>query len=160
MTRILGVDPGAGGAFALLVTPDLHDVTLADMPTIVFRGRRGKDRREISEAGIAEIVARMAPDVAWIERVSAMSGQGVTSMFSFGMAVGLVRGVLAALKVPRLYVTPAEWKGSFRLGRDKQEARRRAIDWFPRQADQLARVRDEGRAEAALIALFGAQEPV
>lgn len=157
--RILGVDPGAGGAFALLTTDALHDVELRDMPVIEIR-RRGKTRREISEAGIAEIVTRMAPDVAWIERVNAMPGQGVTSMFSFGVAVGLVRGVLAALKVPRLYVTPVEWKTTFRMGRDKEEARRRAIDWFPRQADQLARVKDEGRAEAAFIALFGAQEPV
>jgi Holliday junction resolvasome RuvABC endonuclease subunit len=160
VTRVLGVDPGADGAFALIVAPDLHTVTLIDMPTFSFRRRGGKNRREISEAGIAEIVARLAPDVAWIEQVGARPGQGVVSMFSFGLAVGIVRGVLAAARVPRLYVTPVEWKTAFRLGRDKSEARRRAIDWFPGQADQLARVRDEGRAEAALIALFGVQEPV
>jgi hypothetical protein len=159
VTRVLGVDPGASGAFALIVTPNLRDVeTFCDMPVVSFR-RRGKTRNEISEALIAEIVIGLAPDVAWIENVHAMPGQGVTSMFSFGLSVGLVRGVLAALKVPRLYVTPVEWKTSFRLGRDKGEARQRAIEWFPRQADQLARVKDEGRAEAALIALFGAQEP-
>lgn len=161
MSRVLGVDPGAGGAFALIDTRDLHTlVDLADMPVTAFR-KGGKDRRELSEAGIADLVLRLAPiDVAWIELVGARPGQGVTSMFKFGIAVGLVRGVLAMAQVPRCYVTPVEWKKSFRLGRDKQESRRRALDWFPRQAHLFGRVKDEGRAEAALLALFGAQEPV
>jgi crossover junction endodeoxyribonuclease RuvC len=147
VSRVLGVDPGAGGAFALIDTRDLHTlVDLADMPVTAFR-KGGKDRRELSEAGIADLVLRLAPiDVAW--------------MFKFGIAVGLVRGVLAMAQVPRCYVTPVEWKKSFRLGRDKQESRRRALDWFPRQAHLFGRVKDEGRAEAALLALFGAQEPV
>lgn len=157
--RVLGIDPGADGAFALVCTDHLHELSVRDMPVIEFR-KAGRQRREVSESGIADIVAELAPDVAWIEQVHARPGQGVVSMFKFGLALGLVRGVLAGARIPRMYVTPVEWKRAFRLGVDKQESRRRAIEWFPRQADQLARMKDEGRAEAALIALFGARQPV
>lgn len=152
--RVLGVDPGAQGAFALLVADRPHDIVFCDMPLVTFR-RNSRTRNEISEAAITEIISRLKPDVAWIENVAARPGQGVTSMFRFGLGLGLVRGVLAGLYVPRFDVTPVEWKRAFRLGPDKQEARALALSWFPRQADQLSRVKDEGRAEAALIAVFG-----
>jgi crossover junction endodeoxyribonuclease RuvC len=84
----------------------------------------------------------------------------VTSSFSFGLSYGLVRGVLAAMQVPVSLVTPNEWKRSFRLGPDKNEARLIAARLFPANASYFTRVRDDGRAEAALLALFGAQQNV
>jgi crossover junction endodeoxyribonuclease RuvC len=84
--------------------------------------------------------------------------QGVTSAFSFGFAYGVVRGILAQAQVPFQLVTPNEWKRSFRLGPDKNEARLMASRMFPANHKDFSRVRDDGRAEAALLALFGAQQ--
>lgn len=152
--RVLGVDPGAHGAFALYDT-DLNAVTAADMPTMPVRV--GKlVRYQISEAQIALIIRDWAPDNAWMERTHAMPKQGVTSSFSFGLSCGLVRGVLAMAGVPLVLVTPNQWKRYFRLGSDKNEARLIAARQFPESAAAFSRVKDDGRAEAALLALFGA----
>ena len=155
--RVLGVDPGAGGAFAMLDT-ELAALVVCDMPVAVVRVGK-TDRRQISETMLAGILMDYEPDCAWIERVHALPKQGVTSSFSFGLAYGLARGVLAALKVPVTLVTPQEWKRSFRLGPDKREVRLVAARLFPDNALSFARVRDDGRAEAALLALFGANHP-
>ena len=152
--RVLGVDPGATGAFAMWDT-DIPALVVHDMPSVLVTTGRTK-RRQISETWLAEALRGYAPDHAWIERVHALPGQGVTSSFSFGLAYGLARGVLAALGVPVTLVTPNEWKRSFRLGPDKNEARLIAARLFPANANDFIRVRDDGRAEAALLALFGA----
>ena len=158
MTRVLGVDPGAGGAIAVFDT-GLNAVVVDDMPTATVRVGR-HERRQISETVLAALVRECDPDTAFIERgVHAFSpGQGVTSAFTFGMAYGMVRGVLAALSIPVQLVTPQEWKRNFRLGPDKREARLIAARMFPDSAQRFIRVRDDGRAEAALLALFGAQQ--
>lgn len=154
--RVLGVDPGATGALAMLDT-DLAALVVCDMPsTIVKVGK--SHRRQISEFWLADILRVYAPDEAWIERVHALPRQGVTSSFSFGLSYGLARGVLAALGVRVTLVTPNEWKRSFRLGADKNEARLIAARLFPANAAFFTRARDDGRAEAALLALFGAQQ--
>lgn len=154
--RVLGVDPGAGGAIAMLDT-GLDAFVVADMPVATVRVGR-IERRQINEALLADIIRRYAPDTAWIERVHALPGQGVTSSFTFGLAYGLARGVLAGLGIPVQLVTPQEWKRSFRIGPDKREARLIAARLFPDAAQQFARVRDDGRAEAVLLACFGAQQ--
>jgi crossover junction endodeoxyribonuclease RuvC len=156
--RVLGVDPGAHGAFALYDT-DLDALTVADMPTMPVRVGR-LVRYQISEAGIALIMQEWTPDFAWIERVHARPKQGTSSSFSFGVAYGLARGVLAAFAVPVVLVTPHEWKKYFRLGADKHEARLVASRIFPANAAAFSRVRDDGRAEAALLARFGALQGV
>jgi crossover junction endodeoxyribonuclease RuvC len=154
--RVLGVDPGAGGALAMFDT-DLQALVVCDMP--VARVRAGKTlRRQISESWLADILKNYQPDCAWIERVHALPKQGVTSSFSFGVAYGLVRGVLGGLGVPVTLVTPNEWKRAFRLGPDKHEARLIASRLFPQNAQSFIRARDDGRAEAALLALFGSQQ--
>jgi crossover junction endodeoxyribonuclease RuvC len=154
--RVLGVDPGATGALAMLDT-DLSALVVCDMPSVLIKvGTR--HRRQISEFWLADILRVYAPDAAWIERVHALPKQGVTSSFSFGLSYGLARGVLAALAVPVTLVTPNEWKRSFRLGPDKAEARVIASRLFPANAACFTRAKDDGRAEAALLALFGAQQ--
>lgn len=153
--RVLGVDPGAGGALAMLDT-ELAALVVVDMPaTLIKIGKQ--HRRQISEFWLADTLRVWQADTAWIERVHALPKQGVTSSFSFGLSYGLVRGVLAALGVPVQLVTPQEWKRSFRLGPDKNEARLIASRLFPQNAAHFTRARDDGRAEAALLALFGAQ---
>jgi crossover junction endodeoxyribonuclease RuvC len=154
--RVLGVDPGAGGALALYDT-DLLALTVCDMPVVSTRVGKA-DRRQIGEFWLADILRTYEPDCAWIERVHSLPKQGGTSCFSFGLAYGLIRGVLAGLGVRTSLVTPQEWKRSFRLSSDKNEARLIAARMFPANAASFMRVRDDGRAEAALLALFGAKE--
>ncbi len=154
--RVLGVDPGATGALAMWDT-GLDALVVRDMPSATVKIGKHK-RRQISETWLAELLAVFEPDCAWLERVHALPGQGVTSSFSFGLAYGLVRGVLAAQQVPFTLITPHEWKRHFRLGADKNEARLIAGRMFPANATSFRRVSDDGRAEAALLALFGAQQ--
>jgi crossover junction endodeoxyribonuclease RuvC len=149
--KILGIDPGAGGAFAVIDTNNTDRVHIVDMPVIVVKGKR--QTRVISEDMIAEICIRIRPNIAFIERAHSMPRQGVASMFNYGAAWGMVRGVLAGLQIPRAYVTPVEWKR--RYGPDKQEARLAAGRLFPSCISLFERRRDDGRAEAALLALYG-----
>ena len=152
--RVLGVDPGAIGALAMLDT-DLGALVVCDMPSTLIKIGKGH-RRQISEFWLADTLRVWQAETAVIERVHALPKQGVTSSFSFGLSYGLVRGVLAALGVSVQLVTPQEWKRSFRLGPDKNEARIIASRLFPQNAMCFTRAKDDGRAEAALLALFGA----
>jgi crossover junction endodeoxyribonuclease RuvC len=154
--RVLGVDPGATGALAMWDT-GVDALIVCDMPGATVRVGKAQ-RRQVSETWLADIIKHYEPDTAWLERVHALPKQGVTSSFSFGLAYGIVRGVLAALGVPATLVTPQEWKRSFRLGPDKNEARLIAARLFPANASSFLRIRDDGRAEAALLALFGSQQ--
>ena len=96
--------------------------------------------------------------IAVIEQVAAMRGQGVTSMFRFGQGYGQVEMAIAAQRLPVHYVTPQKWKGYFGLSRDKGVSRSVASQRFPSIATQFARVKDDGRAEACLIALYGKEK--
>ncbi len=91
----------------------------------------------------------------YIERQQAMPKQGVVSMFKLGHAYGQIIATVALSKCPWTTVTPVTWKRSMNLPRDKDAARRMAQQWFPDLASQLKRKKDEHRAEALLIALYG-----
>jgi crossover junction endodeoxyribonuclease RuvC len=155
--HVLGIDPGATGALAMIDT-DLGALVVIDMPSAVVRTSKTTQRRQVSESWLAAALATLDPDTAWIERVHALPKQGVTSSFNFGLSYGIARGVLAALAIPVTLVTPQEWKRHFRLGPDKNEARLIASRMFPANARDFTRVKDDGRAEAALLALFGSQQ--
>lgn len=150
---IVGIDPGLDGAIAFL--KDSHDFVLVeDMPTYAGTGTR----REVNEAELARIIKRAYAsgqhDTVYLERVSAMPGQGVSSMFSFGCSYGIVRGVLSALGFPYELVTPQAWKKRAGIiGRNKDAARTMAQQLYPQAA--LGRKKDIGRADAILIARFG-----
>ena len=152
MTRVLGVDPGLTGGVALLDTAG-DTLRVEDIPVIALA--RGA---EISETLLAQLIRDMAPEVAWIERVASMPKQGVASTFKFGMGYGIARGVIGALGVPLFLVTPVEWKREFRLRADKEQSRVLACRMFPASVDRFSRKRDNGRAEASLIAVFGARQ--
>jgi crossover junction endodeoxyribonuclease RuvC len=98
----------------------------------------------------------MAPDVAIVERVASRPGQGVSSVFKFGASYGAVIGVLAALEVRTILVTPQTWKKHFRLDSDKEKSRALALRTFAKSPEHFARKRDHSRAESALLALYGA----
>lgn len=148
--KVLGVDPGLDGAIALLGDGFL---AVRDMPTA------GElKRRVVVAAEAAGIIKAWAPDIAVIEKVHAMPKQGVTSSFRFGQALGTIEGVLGALLIPVEYVTPQAWKKHFRLSANKDDARLRAIQTWPRIADELRRKKDADRAEALLIAHYKQQE--
>lgn len=151
---ILGIDPGASGALAFF---DLEAGTLeiVDMPTVQVK-RGAKLKNEISPQMLAAIVGARKPVVAIIEKVGAMPGQGSSSMFQFGRGVGMVEGVLAALHVPTDYVTPQQWQKAVGARDGKDGNRQRAAELFPAYAHLFARKKDDGRADAALMAWWRA----
>jgi len=141
---IIGVDPGLSGAIALIAEHgDLVEVH--DMPVVDGL---------VSSALLANLIRGRGVDVAVVEQVSARPGQGVSSMFKFGRSLGVVEGVLSTLGVPVVYVTPGKWKKAMGLSSDKELSRRRAIDRWPDRAASFARKKDDGRAEAALLAEY------
>lgn len=151
----IGIDPGVSGAVAIL---DGHGglVQVFDMPSVeIVVG--GKTKRRVSpEMLCAEL--RLYADqgaVAWVEQVGAMPGQGVTSMFAFGEAFGLAKGVLAGLQVRTYTVTPGKWKKTLLVNPGKDGSRSKAAQTWPAHAQEFKRVKDDGRAEAALIAAYG-----
>ena len=148
--HLLGIDPGAvSGAWAVL--NEIGQIIAAGDLPVVGDGKNAM----ISGRLFADIVLRYSPSRAVLERVGPMPRQGVSSTFKFGRGVGLIEGVLGGALVPIGYVSPAVWKRHFSLAADKEASRRRAIETWPGSAGLFARKRDHGRAEAALIALWG-----
>ena len=153
MSFIIGIDPGAAGAVAILENGRLTQVF--DMPVVEMTVGGKAKRRVAPELLASELrLYNLADTVAVVEQVGAMPGQGVTSMFAFGQAYGLVLGVLAGLWIPTTTVTPATWKKALKLNTGKDGARAKAAQLWPAQADQFKRVKDDGRAEAALLAYW------
>ena len=155
MTRYLGIDPGQTGALAL-INHDGRLVDVWDMPVV--------DKR-VSPVLLADIITELdygrefgAKLVAVVEQVASMPGQGVASTFKFGTSYGIVLGVIASRHLETIHVTPAKWKREMGLSKDKGVSRRKAIDRWPAMARWFARVKDDGRAEAALLALWAQQQ--
>lgn len=151
---ILGVDPGLSGAFALY-DPVLDNIaTVIDIPTFKIKGKS-----KIDLYVLAAWVKEWAPKVklTMIEQPGAMPGQGVASMFNFGKACGICEMAIAANFIRMQPVDPRTWKAAMKLTKDKDRSRQLASQMFPRQADLFARVKDDGRAEAILLAVYGAK---
>jgi crossover junction endodeoxyribonuclease RuvC len=158
--RILGIDPGAHGALAVVDTtlpPAEQLLHVRDMPTtLVQRGKR--EVNEVNAPMLAALVQSLGPlDAAYLEQVGAMPGQGVSSMFAFGRAVGVLEGVLAACNVPAGKVPPQTWQRAMRVRGGKDGSRERAAALYPRNAHLFSRKKDDGRSDATLIASYGAQ---
>ena len=153
MTRVLAIDPGLAGGYALLVSGGFL-IEAGDLP-IVGEGAQ----RRVAAAGLANIVDRLSPDVAVMEAVASMPGQGVSGVFRFGRAVGTIEGVLIAREVPLQRVTPQVWKRRFGLlGKEKgsgEPSRQRAVERWPGAAAKFFSLKKHShRAEAALIGLW------
>ena len=153
--RVLGIDVGLNGAIALVEDGQLLEVH--DMPTVSLE-RNNKTKRMVNAQALALIIRRAKADAAYLERLNAMPGQGVTSMFSMGQSLGVVLGVLAACEVPTTTIPPRTWQKALDVPQGKDGSRYRAAQLFPESADLFKRVKDDGRSDAALIAAYGARQ--
>ncbi len=154
MSYYLGIDPGASGAIAVL-SQGGHMVAVHDMPAVEVKV--GKTlRNRVSAAGLRDLLQQYdACTMCIIEKVGGMTGQSASAAFTFGFACALAEGVAVALGMPVAYITPQSWKKSAGIATDKGAAREAAMRLWPNQAKWFARKKDDGRAEAALIARHG-----
>ena len=151
MTTI-GIDPGISGAIAWIRYGKVLKVE--DMPTIPKSTGKGL---QVDAHGLSKLLAGNGSCQVIVEAVAAMPGQGVTSMFSFGKSAGIIEGILAAYEIPYSFVRPQQWKKKFGLsGKDKDASRGLCLREHPEVADRLTRKKDHGRADAILIAKYGA----
>lgn len=150
---IAGIDPGLSGAIALL-SPD-GTLVIIDMPTLKVGAKHMVD-----EVELARIFDLHAIGTAVLERVATRPGEGAVGAFSFGRSYGLLRGILRAHFVPIVDVTPQRWQRDIGIksGGGKDVARALAKEHFQRDAGLFARVKDDGRADAALMALWGRRQ--
>ena len=153
---IIGIDPGISGAICFMLNGKIIDVI--EMPSMA-EGKKNKKQVNGSQI-FNEISFRIKKidkkDIkVVIEQVSAMPGQGVTSMFNFGQSFGILKGICSAMQLPMYFVRPAKWKKYFNLiNSEKDASRARAIEIFPYFSSQLSRKKDSNKADAILIASF------
>ena len=153
---IVGIDPGIAGAICFFSSGNVIDVI--DMPTMA-EGKKNKKQVNGSQI-FNEISFRIKTYEkknikVVIEQVSAMPGQGVTSMFNFGQSYGILKGICSAMQLPMFFVRPAKWKKYFNLINSQKDASRtRAIEIFPYFSTQLSKKKDSNKADAILIASF------
>jgi crossover junction endodeoxyribonuclease RuvC len=153
---IIGIDPGISGSICFFQDGKIIDVV--EMPTMT-EGKKNKKQVNGSQI-FNEISGRIKKldkkDIkVIIEQVSAMPGQGVTSMFNFGQSFGILKGICSAMQLPMYFVRPAKWKKYFNLiNSEKDASRTRAIEIFPYFSGQLSRKKDSNKADAILIASF------
>ena len=145
---IAAIDPGMKGAIAILYSQ--AKLYVYDMPVL------GK---EVNGAAVADIFREFPPGMVLIEATNSF-GMGRQSAYNFGQGVGTIKGVMATLAISYQAVAPAKWKRHFALSRDKDASRAAATRLFPGNASDFLRKKDDGRAEAALLALYGlSQQP-
>jgi crossover junction endodeoxyribonuclease RuvC len=153
---IIGIDPGISGSICFFKEGKILDVI--EMPTMT-EGK--KNKRQVNGSQIYNEILKRIKQVekqetrVVIEQVSAMPGQGVTSMFNFGQSFGILKGMCSAMQLPMYFVRPAKWKKYFNLiNSEKDASRTRAIEIFPYFSSQLSKKKDSNKADAILIASF------
>ena len=154
---IIAIDPGISGSICFYEKGRITEIL--DMPTMTD-GKKNKKQVNGSQV-YNEINSRIKSLVdkndirVVIEQVSAMPGQGVTSMFNFGQSFGVLKGVCSAMQLPMYFVRPAKWKKYFNLiNSEKDASRTRAIEIFPYFSSQLSKKKDSNKADAILISSF------
>jgi crossover junction endodeoxyribonuclease RuvC len=143
----MGIDPGLTGGLALLTTDGMQ---VERMPILQLNGKKTLDI-----AALEQQLNEWQPSHVYLERQQSMPRQGVTSSFNTGYHYGLLKGLVTGMKIPLTEVRPAEWKRNMRVPKDKDAARARASELMPANRSDWALKRDDGLAEAALIALYG-----
>jgi crossover junction endodeoxyribonuclease RuvC len=153
---IIGIDPGITGSICFFEDGKIIDVV--EMPNMA-EGK--KNKKQVNSAQIYHEVSLRIQHLkkkdikVIIEQVSAMPGQGVTSMFNFGQSFGILKGLCSAMQLPMYFVRPAKWKKYFNLiNSEKDASRTKAIEIFPYFSSQLSRKKDSNKADAILIASF------
>ena len=153
---IIGIDPGISGAICFFQNGEITDVI--DMPSMAD-GKKNK-RQINSQQVFNEISERIfnipkKEIIVVIEQVSAMPGQGVTSMFNFGQSFGVLKGICSAMQLSMYFVRPAKWKKYYGLIKTEKDASRtKVIEIFPYISSKLSKKKDSNKADAILIANF------
>ena len=153
MSFVIGIDPGISGAISVFDWYTSSLLEVIDMPTLEVDSGKTK-KRHISAVSLCNYLTVTSNAHVVIEKVGAMPGQGVSSMFNFGRSAGIIEGVVAALRMPSTYVTPATWTKGVGRAAGKDASRMRAMELFPDKAELFKRAKDDGRADAALIAYW------
>ena len=140
---IIGIDPGISGSICFFQDGKIVDVV--EMPTMI-EGKKNKKQVNGSQIfnEISDRVRKLdKKDIrVIIEQVSAMPGQGVTSMFNFGQSFGILKGICSAMQLPMYFVRPAKWKKYFNLiNSEKDASRTKAIEIFPYFSAHLSKKR-------------------
>ena len=153
---IIGIDPGITGSICFFQDGKITDVI--EMPNMP-EGK--KNKKQVNGAQIYYEISSRIKDIkkedikVIIEQVSAMPGQGVTSMFNFGQSFGILKGICSAMQLPMYFVKPTKWKKYFNLiNSEKDASRTKAIEVFPYFSSELSRKKDSNKADAILIASF------
>lgn len=153
---IIAIDPGVSGSICFF--KDGKIVEAIEMPTMI-EGK--KNKKQVNGSQVYNEISNRIKTIdkkdikVVIENVSAMPGQGVTSMFNFGQSFGILKGICSAMQLPMYFVRPIKWKKYFNLLNLKKDASRaRAIEIFPYFSSQLSRKKDSNKADAILIASF------
>ena len=153
---IIGIDPGISGSICFFEDGKILDIV--EMPTMA-EGK--KNKRQVNGSQIYNEISKRVKNFdkqnirVIIEQVSAMPGQGVTSMFNFGQSFGILKGICSAMQLPMYFVRPAKWKKYFNLlNSEKDASRTKAIEIFPYFSNHLTKKKDSNRADAILIASF------
>ena len=153
---IIGIDPGISGSLCFFEDGKIIDVI--EMP-VMAEGK--KNKRQVNGSQIYNEIYKRTKDIekknikVIIEQVSAMPGQGVTSMFNFGQSFGVLKGICSAMQLPLYFVRPAKWKKYFNLiNSEKDASRTKAIEVFPYISQQLSKKKDANKADAILLASF------
>ena len=153
---IIGIDPGISGSICFLEDGIIKDVL--EMPTMT-EGK--KNKKQVNGSQIFNEISFRTKTYekknikVVIEQVSAMPGQGVTSMFNFGQSFGILKGICSAMQLPIYFVRPAKWKKYFNLiNSEKDASRTRAIEIFPYFSSNLSKKKDSNKADAILIASY------
>ena len=153
---IIGIDPGISGSICFLDNGKILDVI--EMP-IMTDGK--KNKKQVNGSQVYNEISKRIKQFeknqirVVIEHVSAMPGQGVTSMFNFGQSFGILKGICTAMQLPMYFVRPTKWKKYFNLlNSEKDASRTRVIEIFPYFSSQLSRKKDSNKADAILIASF------
>ena len=152
--RIIGIDPGLSGGIAIL--DDLKIFDIYDMP-IMSEGKKNKNQLNSAQLvnSIKKNIIPSGDTFLIVEQVSAMPGQGVTSMFNFGQTFGSIKGICAALNLPIFFVRPAKWKKHFDLiNSSKDASRTKVIEMYPSISPRLSKKKDVNKADAILIARY------
>ena len=152
--RIIGIDPGLSGGIAIL--DDLKIFDIYDMH-IMSQGKKNKN--QLNSAQLVNIIKKniipSGDTFLIVEQVSAMPGQGVTSMFNFGQTFGSIKGICAALNLPIFFVRPTKWKKHFDLiNSSKDASRTKVIEMYPSISPRLTKKKDVNKADAILIARY------
>tara|TARA_B100001123_G_scaffold400105_1_gene485615 strand:- start:129 stop:623 length:495 start_codon:yes stop_codon:yes gene_type:complete len=153
---IIGIDPGISGSICFFENGKILDVI--EMPTMTD-GK--KNKRQVNGSQVYNEISKRIKKIdkneirVIIEQVSAMPGQGVTSMFNFGQSFGILKGMCSAMQLSMHFVRPAKWKKYFNLiNSEKDASRTKAIEIFPYFSSNLSRKKDSNKADAILIASY------